>query len=187
MLKNRCRFLLLTGLTMLIAATGTALSGETKGSGGDDGVLRVGTFDNRAVALAYGRSEPFLSWVKGLHQRAAKARESNDEALLKEIEREAVEQQERLHKQVFGGASVDDILEKMKASLPGVARAAGVDLIVKRPETMLYQATSVEVVDISREMADSFNPTKETRKILEQLLKTPPVDAGTFEHDHTHD
>ena len=69
------RILFRIGLVGAIAlATGVAVeSGQKDSVGGPAGALRVGTFDTRAVALAYGRSEGFLASVRGLHREAEEA------------------------------------------------------------------------------------------------------------------
>jgi hypothetical protein len=162
-------------VAVLMAAVGGDGSARASGEGAREAACqRVGVFDTRAVALAYGRSEPFLQWVRELHAEADRAKAEGDEARLKELEREGAGQQERLHRQVFGDAPIDDILERMEGDLAGVAEAAGVDLIVG---DVLYRSDSAEVVDITLEMAATFHPDEKTLEILAQLRRTPPVET----------
>jgi len=50
--------------------------------------LRIGVFDSRAVALAYGNSDEFQRIMQGMHADYDKAKASNDESRAKELERE---------------------------------------------------------------------------------------------------
>jgi hypothetical protein len=142
-------------------------------AGARQATLRVGSFDTRGVALAYGRSDGFMAWVNDLRKELEEAKEKGDDVRAKELESLGPEIQEKLHQQVFGGAPIDDILIKIESELPAIARKAGVHVIV---QDVLYRSPEVEVVDITREMAAPFHPDEKTLEIMEQLLKQPPVD-----------
>ena len=162
---------------MMVVLLGFAGMGGAAASEDDSAessnLLRVGTFDTRAVALAYGRSAGFHEWVRTLMGRAEQAKAEGDDQLLAQLEAEGEAKQEELHRQVFGGAPIDEILASIEDSLPEIARAAGVDVIVTG---VLYQAPGAVIVDVSREMATPFEPDAKTLEILEQLLVTPPVE-----------
>ena len=164
-------FVIAAMLGLGVAAAGSAHAEET--ADGPSGVIRVGIFDTRAVALAYGRSAGFHEWVRTLKKRAEQAKADGDDQLLAHLEAEGEAKQEELHRQVFGGAPIDEILASIEGSLPEVARSADVDVIVTG---VLYQAPGVTIVDVSREMAAPFEPDEKTLEILEQLLVTPPVE-----------
>jgi hypothetical protein len=163
--------LLATVLVLGTAAASPAIAGDPEPTA--RGAIRVGTFDTRAVALAYGRSDGFMEWVRTLKERAEQARTEGDDQLLAQLEAEGQAKQEELHRQVFGGAPIDEILASIEASRPEIAREAQVDLIVRG---VLYSGPDVEVVDVSREMTMPFEPDEKTLQILEQLLATPPVE-----------
>ncbi len=162
-------------LTCVVAACFVAATGCSADDGAE---IRVGTFNTRAVALAWGRSDAFQDWVGDLRRRASEAEEAEDTALVAEIGKEAAAQQDRMHRQVFGEDPIDDILERMLEALPGIAQAAGVDII---DSDILYHGPSVELVDITDEMAAYWEPSEETVQMIGELLETEPVDVDDLD------
>jgi hypothetical protein len=175
--------LVLTTLALILAA-GSAAAVGSEPTGAEAAAVRVGTFDSRAVALAYGRSprpDCMLAEVAELRKQHAQAKEEGNEELVKELEIKGPALQEKIHKQVFSGAPVDEILALIKDDLPAVAEAAGVDLIV---EGILHSGSGVEVVDISLEMCAPFQLDEESMKMIPQILAAPPIPEGELKHDH---
>ncbi len=172
-----------SSLVVIVVALSVLLSGvagcaeeqEVPGN-----AMRVGTFNTRAVAVAWGRSDTFMEWVADLRKRADAAESAGDDELLAALEAEGSGQQDRMHRQVFGDDPIDDILEKMEGALPGIAGKAGVDLITN---DLIYHGSSVEVVDITEHMVAHFDPTEETLETIEALLKTEPVDLDEMNAD----
>jgi len=137
--------------------------------------LRVGTFDSRAIAIAYGRSEPVKQLVSIHFEKYNKAKEEGDEKLVKELEALGQASQQVLHQQGFSTASVADILEKVKAELPKISEDAGVDIIVSKWE-VVYRNPSIEIVDVTSHLVKLFNPDETTLKmIIEDLPKQAPL------------
>ena len=146
--------------------------------------LRVGTFDSRGVALAYGRSarpDCLLAKVSELRKEHEQARKDGNEDRTKELEMEPLALQEQIHKQVFSGAPIDDILALIKDDLPKVAAAAGVKLIVSG---VLHSGSDVKLIDITLEMCAPFEPDSETLKMIKQIIAKPPVAESELSHDH---
>ena len=146
--------------------------------------LRVGTFDSRGVALAYGRSDRpdcMMAKVAELMKEYEQAKAEGNEERVKELERTGPAMQEQIHKQVFGGAPIDDILALIEDDLPDVAAAAGVDLIVSG---VLHGGPGVELVDITLEMCAPFGPDDETLKMIEEILLVPTIDESELSNDH---
>ncbi len=181
------RFALRVVLALLVlglfasAATGAEVTTAEAPGSSSTAPIRVGTFLSRPVALAYGRSPAFMQYVADLKARAKRAEEDGDEELLEELTAEGSGQQERLHLQVFSDAPIDDILDKLADVLPGVAREAGVEIIVA--ETT-YASEAVEFVDVTDLLVREFDPTEETLELVEEVKRTPPVDASELTHDH---
>lgn len=140
--------------------------------------VRLGTYNSRAVALAYGRSAEFGKWSADIHARHKRATDAGDTELANQIRAEAKGQQERLHAQVFGDAPIDDILKRIGDELPPIAAAAGVESIVAAGD---YDGPPAEFVDVTDAMVALFNPTPETLKHIAGLRKTKPVRTT---HDH---
>lgn len=174
-MMNGKRILFRIGLVGAIAlAAGVAVeSGEKDSAGEPAGALRVGTFDTRAVALAYGRSEGFLASVRELHREAEEAERKGQQKRLEKLEAKGQALQEQLHRQVFGDAPIDDILAELEDELPEVARAAGVDVIVTG---LLYAAPGAETTDVTLQMVEPFAPDEKTLEFIRQLKDRPPVD-----------
>ncbi len=132
--------------------------------------LKVGTYDSRAVAVAFAASKHNpVAAKKAEHD---KAREAGDTAKLAELERWGKSLQRRLHRQGFARVPVDDLLEHVEARLPEAAEKAGVDVIAFGCD---YASESVEVVDVTRELVALFDPSPKTLETVAQLAKMPPV------------
>ena len=140
--------------------------------------MTIGTFNTRAVALAWGRSKEFLDWSARLYEQGNEAKAAGDEKRIAELTTQGEGQQERLHAQVFGNAPIDDVLQRIEGDLPNLARKTGVDAIAGQ---VAYHAPSVRVVEVTDAMVALFDPTDETLKMIKDLTKSPPV-ALKIEH-----
>ena len=140
--------------------------------------VRVGTFDSRAIALAYARSAMFAAdrapVMKDLEDRYEKAKAEKNEQVIKELEARPPTYHKLQMLQCFSTASVADILEKVKDQLPKVAQEAGVDMIVSKWEIAYSNSTS-EIVDVTSHLVKLFNPDEQTLKLIEGLSKQPPM------------
>jgi hypothetical protein len=133
--------------------------------------LKVGTYDSRAVAVAFAASKHNPVAAKKAEHDEAK--EAGDAAKLAELERWGRSLQRRLHRQGFARVPVDDLLEHVEARLPEAAAKAGVDVIAFGCD---YASDAVEVVDVTRELVALFDPSPKTLETVAQLAKVPPVD-----------
>jgi hypothetical protein len=137
--------------------------------------LRVGTFDSRAVAIAWVRSEAFDRQLKKKIHEEKQAEAAGDRETVEKLKAEGRAGQEQVHLQGFGGASVADILEKIKDQIPALAQEAGVDVIVSKWD-LVYQVPGAEFVDVTALMIRPFRPNAKARPInLKELEKTPLV------------
>jgi hypothetical protein len=134
--------------------------------------VRVGTYDSRAVAIAYARSEEFSQSMKELMARHAKAKTDGDAALVKQLEEEGQSQQVRLHLQGFSNAPVAEAFDPIRARLPEVAQKVGVVAIVPMAD---YQDPSVEMVDVTDDLVALFKPSEQTLKIVKDMKGTKPL------------
>lgn len=147
------------------------------------GTARIGVFDSRGVAVAWGRSDAFRSRLSELTRQHTKAKEAGKTAEADSLEAIAVAWQDMLHRQVFSTAPIPQIMDELKAVLPGIAAEAGVDIIVNRWD-MAYQKDNLETVDLTQKLAGHFNPTEETVTMINRLKNTPPVPLDDFQHEH---
>jgi len=132
--------------------------------------LRVGTFDSRAITHAYGLSEMAKPMVSDMRKKYILAKKEGNEEL--RIELKALQQV--MQQQAFSIACVADILEKVEAELPKVAKEAGVDVIVSKWEVM-FKNPSIEIVDVTSHLVKLFNPSESGLKEIESLQERPPV------------
>lgn len=138
-------------LCVLTGATALAQSQTNK--------LRIGVYDSRAIAIAYGNSAEFQQSVKSSFADYNKAKEEKTDKRMKEIEGQKKLMQRRLHEQAFSTGSVAYIMAKVKDSLPAVAKKAGVLVVVSKWE-LNYQSPDVEVVEVTDELVALFQPSE---------------------------
>jgi len=136
--------------------------------------LRVGTFDSRAIAMAYVNTDDFKQALHKLKDEYKKAMADGDEKKAKELGAKGEAQQRLLHTQGFSTASVGEYLEHVKDKIPAVAKEVGVDVIVSKWD-MVYQSPDAEFVDVTDQLVKLFNPDEKTLKIGEDLRKIPPI------------
>lgn len=136
--------------------------------------LRVGTFDSRAIAIAYVRTDDFNQALKKMMEEHKKAKAEGDEKKVKELEAKGEAQQQLLHTQGFSTASVGEYLERVKDKIPAIAKEVSVDVIVSKWD-MVYQSPDADFVDVTDQLVKLFKPDEKTLKIGEELRKHPPI------------
>lgn len=147
-------------------------------------VKRIGTYDSRALALAYGRSKRadcMLAKVDAIKKAHDKAQKEGDAARMKALTTEATSLQKEIHLQVFSGAPIDDILALIQKDLPAIAEKAKVDMIVHEVQE---SRPGVEIVDVTLAMCAPFDPDATTTKMIRELMKQAPVPASALREDH---
>ncbi len=157
---------------MLLALTSSGHAQETAKK------MRIGVYDNRAIALAYFGSEHNAFLKKRAEVKEARA--EGDSARIKELDAWVEKFQRQMHFQGFGRAPVDDLLLLVKDKLAGVARSTGIDLIGWYPD---YTGADVEVVDITDELVALFNPSEEKLEQIKQLKEVEPTALSDLAHD----
>ncbi|MHC4445413.1 MAG: OmpH family outer membrane protein [Planctomycetota bacterium] len=144
---------------------------------------RVGTFDSRALTVAYVHSDLHDRYLKSLMAERNKAKKAGNTKRVKELEAQGEAAQQRVHRQTFGHARIDNILKHIKKEIPQIARKAGVDVVA---EETLYHNSAVEIVDITDFVIEPFKPKEKTRKIIKDLRKRPPLSNEQLEKMHDH-
>jgi hypothetical protein len=134
--------------------------------------FRVGTFDSRAIAIAYASSDLNAQYLTSLRAKYEKAKAEKNEKVIKECEAEGKAQQQVLHQQGFSIASVADILDNFKAEMPKILKEADVAVIVSKWE-VISKGPDVETVDITSSLVKLFNPSEKARKWIEGLPPQP--------------
>ena len=171
-MKHRITIGCLTGI-MLLALTGSSLA-ETKATS-----IRVGVYDNRAIALAYFGSDYNQFLQKRAEFQAAEA--AGDSVLIQELNTWVDRFQRKIHFQGFCRVPVDDLLLVVEDKIPGVVETTGVDMITWYPD---FLGADVETIDITDELVALFNPTPEKLEQIRGLKDTEPAALVDIDHDH---
>lgn len=135
-------------------------------------VLRIGTYDSRALAVAYARSEKFAQKMSELHRQRSDAEKAGDKNRVAELDALGESMQARMHLQGFSTAPVDDVLDTVRDRLPDVAKQENVAAVARAID---YQDASTELVDVTDELVALFNPDEQTLKIVSDLRKQKPT------------
>lgn len=160
------------GLMLLVAAAGPVLAPAAEPEAGRK--LIVGVFDSRAIVVAFAHSAMFREVDRGLREAYRTAQESGDAERAKELEAKGLSLQDRFHRQGFSTAPVDDILDRVRGRLPGVAEAAGVDLIVSKWR-IAWSASDATFVDVTDRLVELFDPEEGVWETIEQMKAVAPL------------
>ncbi len=76
---------------------------------------------------------------------------------------------------------MDDIIARIEDKLPGIAKEAGVDVIVSK-WTLAYRGPAAEFVDVTDLLAAEFDPDEATRKGIREIVETEPVPLDQLKH-----
>jgi hypothetical protein len=136
--------------------------------------FRIGTYDSRAIAVAYAHSDMLREWHTKLRAQREEAMKAGDEQRAREIEARGKAAQERLHQQGFSTGSVMSLFERIRQEIPAVARDARVVLIVSKWE-VVHRDPSIEYVDVTMPLVMKFRPSAQVLKTVEGVLKNDPI------------
>lgn len=150
------------------------LTGATVSAQSQTNKLRIGVYDSRAVAVAQANSAEFRDSLKSVREDYQKAKDANDEKRMKEIDSRMKLRQRRMHEQGFSTGSVAGIMAKIKAELPGVAKKAGVQVIVSKWE-LNYQSPDIDVVDVTDDLVALFHVNDQGLKWAKGVQTKPPL------------
>lgn len=138
------------------------------------GKLRVGVYDSRAVAVAWGNSTEFKASLQSIEAEHKKAKESKNDKRVREIEEQMKARQRRAHEQGFSTGSVAPIMEKIKDRLPAVAKEANVQIIVSKWE-LNHQTAEVENVDVTDKLVGLFHVSERGLQWCKDIQSKKPL------------
>ena len=136
--------------------------------------MKIGTYDSRVVTFAWSRSEFFKQQMIKITHKSDSAEKVNDTARVKELSVEMMSYQHLLHQMVFSNGSVGIVMAQVKEKLPGLAKTAGVTVILSKWE-LNYLDPSVETVDLTNQVAQLFQPKEDIAKMAGEISAQPPV------------
>ena len=143
--------------------------------------VRVGTYDNRAIAVAYAASR--FNPVAEKKELLEQAKKTGDRSRVADLEAWGERYQRRLHRQAFARVPVDDLFEPVKERLAEVARQSGLALIAPSCD---WTDAGVQVVDVTDSLVALYEPSAKTLATVAELRKQPPLDLEEVEEGHDH-
>jgi len=172
MKKIQIQFGLVAGvLATLSFATTNMRAAETKAA-----PERIGVYDSRLVAYAHFWTEAHQRNLSGRTKAAKDAKAAGQTERAEEIGAALKKEQERIHRQVFSTAPVDDVLADIKVRLPEIQKEAGVSkLVSKWDEATLKQHRKAEKVDVTDLLVSEFKPGEKQLKVIADLKTKKPV------------
>lgn len=132
--------------------------------------IRIGTYDSRAIAIAYAASQ--FNPVAEKMVAYEKAKAEGDQAKVKELEAWGQQHQRQLHFQGFGRVPVGDLLEPVKEQVARIARDQQLAAVAMNCD---FAGQQVELVDITEDLVKLYNPTEKTWKHVREIRKFKPV------------
>jgi len=133
---------------------------------------KIGVYDSRAVAIAYGGSPCMEEKMAKLKERMKAAKEAGAADEIARLETEGKSLQAALHKQAFSGAPVDDLLHCLP--LPDIQKEAGVArLVSKWNKAELEKYSEAKTVDVTMALVDAFHPKPKQRQYAVEIQKSP--------------
>lgn len=154
----------------LMLAAAVAVPSELRSQGD----VRVGTFDSRAIAIAYGRSAASAKELQQLYAEHQKAKDEKNDQLTAELERKGQMRQKLMHLQAFSIGSVSEILAKYPDLLADVAKEQNVALIIPQSE-IAFQGRAVHVVDVTEALATRLNSDPRIAQMLKEIKNVKPL------------
>lgn len=145
-----------------------------------DESIRIGVYDNRAIAIAYASSR--FNPVGEKMKEFEAARERGDEVTIRDLEAWGQAHQRQLHRQGFGRVPVADLLEHVKEALPELAARLDLDAIVFEIDHLAPGATEV---DITMELVMLFDPSETAIRNAKEVVKHPAIDLDEIEQLNT--
>jgi hypothetical protein len=160
----------------LFALAQSALAQEEKGKTPEKQPVKIGVYDSRCVAFAHFWTEAGQKKIQQLMADAKKAKESGDKKQMEELEKQGKEGQQKIHRQVFSTAPIDEILDEIKDRLPEIQKKAGVSVLISKwDEEKLKQYPSAEKIDVTDPLVELFKLDEKQQKVLESIKKAKPV------------
>lgn len=168
-----CRIGLVFIVSIFVASglvAGVALTPCVRAASLSSAPVRIGTYDNRSIAVAFAASRFNPVRQKMAEYTAAVQRGDRDRA--DELKAWGEKAQRELHFQGFGRAPVGDLLKHVSVEMAALAEVKGLKAVVAECD---YTAEGVEVVDITDELVELFDPSDQTREMARGIRKADPV------------
>jgi len=154
------------------------------GSGGEakDELQRIGIYDSRAVAYAFFWTNDQQAKRNEQMKAANAAKAAGDTSQFEKLSKALTDAQQKIHRQVFSSAPVDDALAAIEPRLPEIRKQAGdAALVSKWDAPALRKYPSAVQVDVTDLLVAEFKPTEKQLKAIEEIKKQKPVPLDQVE------
>jgi hypothetical protein len=136
--------------------------------------LRIGTYDSRAVAIAYFNSPAGQKYTQNVMSTPSMEDAKKDEKLMKELRSKGRAYQTLNHLRGFSTGSVAELLTPYKEQLAAVANTARVQVIVSKYEPS-FLAANAENVDVTDQIVAMFSPSEKALGWVQEAKKNAPM------------
>jgi len=155
---------------LVLSSAAYLARGQAPAPVADAAKVRVGTYDPRAVAVAFVASE--FNPVRAKMKEHQEAKAAGDGARVAELEAWGKTYQRQLHFQGFGRAPVGDLLAPVREGVAGVAQAEGLAAIAMECD---FVADGVEKVDVTDKLVALYSPTEKTLENVRSIRAVEPI------------
>lgn len=152
----------------LAVVAASAVAGEGKAAGKRK--LRIGVYDNRAIAVAYVASRFNPVGKKMAEYKRAKA--AGDRKKMQELESWGKRLQRKLHFQGFGHVPVGDLLQPVKKQVAELAKQKRLVAIARNCD---FHTADVEIVDVTMDLVKLYRPSEKTLQRAKSIRNAKPI------------
>jgi hypothetical protein len=164
------RYLMSIVLVLVVIVGWASLGAGQPAAPSAPGKLRVGTYDSRAIAVAFAASE--FNPVAAKRAEMDKAKAAGDTKKIAELEAWGKDYQRQLHFQGFSKVPVDDLLEPVKAQVAKLAADQGLAAIA---DDYAFTGAQVDVVDVTDQLVEMYKPNEKSRANAKMIRGQKPV------------
>jgi hypothetical protein len=134
--------------------------------------IRIGTYDNRAIVIAYAHSRFQIDDVAKKKAELDQAQAAGDEKKVQEAKQWDENRQREFHIQGFSRALVGDLLKPLQKEIDQLAARLNLSAIAGECD---FHAAGVEIVDITDELVALYDPDERTLRNVAGIRQVDPV------------
>lgn len=140
------------------------------------GVHRIGIYDSRALAVAYCNTPMHKRKIQQLVEAVEEAKAKNDPVSIREKEAALRAEQDRLHRQGFSTAPVDDILALLQERIPAILQKNRIEQVISKwDRKSLEPFAQADTVDVTDELVQELHPNEKQWQAAMEIQKHDPV------------
>jgi hypothetical protein len=164
-----------TLLTAAALVAGFAAGSATAGGQQPAANIRIGTYDNRAITVAYAASQFQIDAMAEKQAQLERGKSAGDDAKVAEAKQWGEDRQRQFHIQGFGAAVVGDLLKPVEKEMAELATRLNLVAITRECD---FRASAVELVDVTDELVALYKPSPRTLQNVKAIRKAEPVPVG---------